>query len=343
MIKRRLSELDPIDSFNGGGRRLSLQVGLGTICFVAAVLTRAFIDMFATGAGPFSLIFPAIMIATLYGRWQAGMVTFALAFLHAWYVVLPYAFSFTFENPNDQARTIVNGSVALIILFFAEVFRSAVRRMTKERDRELAVQQSLMKELEHRTKNNFAMVSSLLSMQQRRSASDEVKQALMSAASRVQSFAAIHETIYAAETYSADIFLPHYLAPLIRQLESGLFENGRVTVELQCDPTHVARERALAFGLIINELVTNAAKHAFPEGRKGKITVTYREPSDAPWSLSVIDDGCGIGNAPAPNETAVGSGLGKILMSSFATTAGGVVQTEDRPVGTSVTLTEIKT
>lgn len=339
MTKWRLSELDPIEEFFSGYPKLPVEIAFGALCFSAAWLTREFVDLFSTGAGPFSLIFPTIMISTLYGRWQAGLVTFILAFLHAWYFVLPFPHSFLFENPSDRARTIVNGSAALFILFFAEIFRAAVQRATRERDAELKTQQTLMRELEHRTKNNFAMVSSLLSMQQRESQSPEVKHALSSAATRVQSFAAIHQTIYTAEKYSNDIYLPQYLAPLTRQLESGLFEGRNVQIGLECDPVEVPRERALAFGLIINELVTNAAKHAFPNGRAGRITVSYSDPPGGAWKLSVSDDGTGV-QAEDGAAAQTGSGLGKILMDSFAETAGGHIIVQDSAIGTCVTLVE---
>ena len=339
MTKWRLSELDPIDEFFNGYPRLPIEIAFGTLCFVAAWLTREFVDLFSNGAGPFSLIFPAIMISTLYGRWPAGLVTFFLAFLHAWYFVLPFPQSFLFENPADRARTIVNGSAALFILFFAELFRAAVRRATRERDAELKTQHMLMRELEHRTKNNFAMVSSLLAMQQRESQSPEVTRALSSAATRVQSFAAIHQTIYTAEKYSNDIYLPQYLAPLTQQLESGLFEGRNVRIGLECDPVDIPRERALAFGLIINELVTNAAKHAFPNGREGRITVTYTDPPEGAWKLSVGDDGIGVKDGQATSDKP-GSGLGKILMESFAETAGGHIIVQESAIGTCVTLVE---
>ncbi len=341
MIRRRLGEFDPIEKLSASYPRLLLQAGFGVLCFGAAYATREFIDMFSVGAGPFSLIFPTIMISTLYGRWQSGLVTFCLAFLHAWYFVLPFPQSFAFENAEDGARTIVNGSAALLILYLAEVFRAAVRRSSSERDQELETQHLLMRELEHRTKNNFAMVSSLLSMQQRDSASEEVKHALMSAAARVQSFAAIHETIYTSAKYSAEVSLAQYLEPLIRQLERGLFDGRPVTVALKCDPVSVPRDRALAFGLIVNELVTNAAKHAFPEGREGQVTVEYRAEENAPWCLSVSDDGCGNINADSADDGA-GSGLGKTLLASFAITAGGEITVENLETGTRIKIVEIR-
>ncbi|MFZ3582238.1 sensor histidine kinase [Loktanella sp. DJP18] len=339
MLRRKLSEFDLVDDLAGRLPRLVVQAGFGLLCFLAALVIRALIDMFAYGAGPFSLIYPAIMIATLYGRWQAGVVTYLLCFLHAWYVVLPVVYSFRFAELGDPSRTFVNGVAALFILFFAEVFRSAVRRARQERNREITVQNLLMRELEHRTKNNFAMVSSLLSMQQRRTTSAEARAALMSAATRVQSFAAIHQTIYTTDHYSGDVTLQHYFTPLVRELERGLFDGHRVTITLDCDPVSVNRDRALALGLILSELVTNAAKHAFPDERAGTIAVTYRQPEDGPWRMTVHDDGTGM-TASDTDADPAGSGLGKVLMSSFAETAGGRIVVDAVATGTSISLVE---
>lgn len=339
MIRKRLGEFDPVAKFSPRIPALVVQAAWGVLCFAAAFLTREFVDVFTPGAGPFSLIFPAIMLSTLYGRWQAGLVTFCLAFLHAWYFVLPFEQSFSFENPTDQARTVVNGTAAFVILFFAEVFRAAVRQATWERDQELETQALLMRELEHRTKNNFAMVSSLLTMQERKSASEEVKQALMIASARVHSFAAIHETIYTSDKYASDISLKSYLKPLVDQLEMGLFGDRPVKIEIDCPSAFIPRERALAFGLIVNELVTNAAKHAFPDNREGTITVSYIDQPDAPWCLSVSDDGCGSENTKT-NDTPGGSGLGNSLLKSFVAMAGGEATSEDVTVGTCITVME---
>lgn len=340
MFRSRLGEIDPIRNLSGYAPQWVLQIGFGIACFALAFVTREFVDLFTRGAGPFSLIFPTIMISTLYGRWPSGLVTFILAFLHAWYIVLPFEHSFLFENAQDQARTIVNGTAALIILFLAEVFRAALRRKAFELDKELEKQHSLMRELEHRTKNNFAMVSSLLSMQRRKSNSEEVQQALITAAGRVQSFASIHETIYTSIRYSDSISLSDYLKPLIGQLERGLFQDRQVRIELKCGPGEVPRDRALAFGLIINELVTNAAKHAFPDNQKGLISVAYESKPNSPWCLTIADDGCGYDRSKPKSSDDQGSGLGKLLLEGFVISAGGEMVLGSCEKGTCIKVVE---
>ena len=340
MIRKRFGEFDPLADTSVTLPPLLVQAIFGSLCFCVAFLMREFVDIFTPGAGPFSLIFPAVMLSTLYGKWQSGLLTFGLAFLHAWYYVLPFEQSFAFENPTDRARTVVNGTAALVILFFAETFRSAVRQVSAERDRELKTKELLMLELEHRTKNNFAMVSSLLSMQMRKEPSEEVRQALMTASTRVTSFAAIHESIYTSDKYEAEIPVRNYLAPLIAQLERGLFEDRSIRISLDCPDTWIPRDRALAFGLIVNELVTNAAKHAFPGDRAGVVEISYEDDPGSAWSLTISDDGCGLGNEKSVDLQG-GSGLGSALLTSFVTMANGELVTKEATTGTSIVIREI--
>lgn len=338
-VRSRLGEFDPVDGLREICPPIVTQVVIGTVCFLAALLTRGFVDLFATGAGPFSLIYPAIMLSTLYGRWQAGLLTFTLAFFHAWYFVLPEVGSFHFDNPADLSRTVVNGAAALVILFFAEAFRAAVRRATRERDQELKTQGDLMRELEHRTKNNFSMVAGLLSLQQRNAASDEAKEALLAAASRVRSFAALHESIYLSDRYTREISLRDYLGPLVRQVHAGLFDGRPVELELFCDPDQVPRDRAVALGLVAIEALTNAAKHGFPDGRGGRVAVAYRRAAGGRWELTIADNGVGSSDGDTGTGAALG-GLGSQLLEAFATTAGGVLAIERDANGTCVRLTE---
>lgn len=339
-LRRRLGEFDPVDDLCLSCPPLVMQTAIGIICFFAALLTREFVDLFATGAGPFSLIYPAIMLSTLYGRWQAGLLTFLLAFFHAWYFVLPEVWSFHFDNPADLSRTIVNGTAALVILFFAEAFRAAVRRATRERDQELKTQVDLMRELEHRTKNNFSMVAGLLSLQQRTARSDEARDALLAAASRVRSFAALHESIYLSDRYTQEISLRDYLAPLVRQVHAGLFDGRQVDLDLYCDPDRVPRDRAVALGLVVIEALTNAAKHGFSDGRPGRVAVAYRRAAGGRWELTIADNGMGTTGGGEPSGTRAFGGLGSQLLEAFAITAGGVLSIERDASGTCVRLTE---
>jgi len=241
--RERFVEFDIADRLRVGIPAIWIQIAFGLFCFVFAVLARMGVDAVFIAAGPFSLIYPAILISTLYGRWLSGMTTFLLAFLHAWFVVLPAHYSFSFEIPGDGARTLVNGCAALFILLFAEIFRRAIRRATLERDRQIRTTNTLIRELEHRTKNNFSMVSSLLNMQSRSHHSREVKEALDMASSRVNSFAAIHDSIYSSGDFQEEIDLSVYLKSLCESLRKAFAENSNIEITLAAEVYRMEREK----------------------------------------------------------------------------------------------------
>lgn len=333
----RLSEIDLVDRLALPVPAIFVQTVIGLAFFVGALVVRAAVDLIAVSAGPFSLIYPAIMLATLYGRWQAGLVAWVAGYLHAWYVVLPIRNSFDFADPSDFARTIVNGAASLVILFFAEVFRRAVQRATAERDAEIQTRDMLLGELDHRTKNNFAMVASLLDLQRRSTTSEEASEALTLASTRVQSFAAIHASIYSKGAFSDEIDLDDYLRLLSAELAAAFFPEDQVRIEMSCPRVKVPRDRAVALGLIVNEAVTNAAKHAFPEASSGTITVRFE--AKEPWTLTVTDDGRGVEQS-RPAGPGAKSGLGSRLIAAFAQKAGGTLETISSENGTTVRLTE---
>jgi len=294
---------------------------------------RTIVDSFAASAGPFSLIYPAILISTLFGRWQAGLVTWATSFLFAWYFVLPEYMSFNFAIPGDAPRTAINGLAALVIVVFAEIFRRAVRRAVTERDEEIRARGFLLKEIDHRMRNNFAVVESFLNLQMRSTDNEEARSTLAAASGRMRSFSAAHRTLY--DNYrsigeASVVEMSSYLGDLTDHLLDALFINDDVTLKLNVNGARLPREQAAAIGLVVNELVTNAAKHAFDDAG-GEIEVTFEDDADG-WRLVVADNGCGFDGKPDAG------GLGATLVEAFARQAGGDIVRESSPAGTRYTL-----
>ncbi len=341
----RLVEFDVVDKFSKRVPTIGIQIIFGLCCFLMAVFARALVDAIFAAAGPFSLIYPAILISTLYGRWQSGLTTFLFAFLHAWYFVLPEPRSFSFEIEGDAARTIVNGFAASFILLFAEIFRRGIRLATMERDRQLTTTTLLIRELEHRTKNNFAMVSALLNMQSRSHKSSEVKEALEMASTRVNSFAAIHDSIYSSGDFQENIDIAEYLKALCESLRKAFASDSSIDITLSAASYRMERDKAVALGLILNEVVTNAFKHAFPDDRTGLIHISFVANQNEPWALTVSDNGCGMNNKgdkkKPPKEKKENGGLGTRLMTTFAQNVQAEIEVKSTSDGTVFTLSEI--
>jgi two-component sensor histidine kinase len=336
-IARRLGEFDILDAAAPYLPRPVTSVLFGLLLVGLTILARAVVDQFAATAGPYSLIYPAILLSTLYGRWSSGLVTFVGAFLYAWYFVLPHAGSFGFAVDGDAARTAVNGFAGLVILLFAEIFRSAVRRLVTERDAEIAQRDMLMRELEHRTKNNFAVVISLLELQAHGAADPAVRDELRRAAGRVHSFAAVHQSLHAAELLVDRVGILPYLEQLAAQLGQGLFGDRATPIRVEGGALTLPRDQAVSVGLFVNEAVTNAAKHAFTGSQDPRIAVRITGTGPNDFTVSVADNGLGLPLEARRAPDATG-GLGRQLIEAFAQRAGGRIDWRRLDPGTEVCL-----
>jgi len=125
-----------------------------------------------------------------------------------------------------------------------------------------------------------------------------------------------------------------YLHQLCGALAEALFLSGKVTLVCEADKAQVPRDRAVSIGLIVNELVTNAAKHAFVGRETGRIEVTFRNRGGG-WALGVADNGVGL---PSSSTSVPPGSLGTRLIDAFARQAEGRLHTESGPTGTRVTL-----
>jgi two-component system, sensor histidine kinase PdtaS len=178
----------------------------------------------------------------------------------------------------------------------------------------------LLREVHHRVKNDLQLISSLLSMQARRLTDAESVDALAECQSRVQTIALIHEYMYQSENIAR---LP--LSRNIRGLAANLLRvvgppDRAIGLEVEVeDGLELPVDRAVPCGLILNELMTNALKHAFPDDRAGKIRVALRGAGPGRVSLAVSDDGVGL------TELQLGSGNGSLgwrLVRAFAEQLG---------------------
>lgn len=193
-----------------------------------------------------------------------------------------------------------------------ELLEGQVRERTAiAREREV-----LLREVHHRVKNDLQLISSMLSMQARQLADPDSVAALEECQSRVQTVAWIHEHMYRSESLARMSFSAN-----IRTLASGVFRVAGVapgSIELEVnteDDIALGVECAIPCGLIVNELVTNSLKHAFPNGRHGKVSVNVKRLPEQRLSLEVEDNGVGF---PRPRAENGEQSLGWRLVEAFA-------------------------
>jgi PAS domain S-box-containing protein len=152
----------------------------------------------------------------------------------------------------------------------------------------------LLKELNHRTKNNMQVISSWLSLQASKSKNAEVKEALREADSRVQAIALVHRMLYQSENLSI-VNLADYLRELGRNLlEANSAEERGIRAEFGLEGVNADIEVALPCGFIVSELITNSLKHAFPRDRKGTIRISLHKADSGEIELHYSDDGIGF-------------------------------------------------
>ncbi|MCX6925502.1 MAG: PAS domain S-box protein, partial [Verrucomicrobia bacterium] len=221
------------------------------------------------------------------------------------------------------------------------LFVSTIIRDTTERKRaeealraSLAEKTTLLKEVHHRVKNNLQIVSSLLNLQAGHVQDATVLELLTVTRSRVGAMALLHENLYQSENF-ARLNLPEYVESLCAQLLRAAGPvHARVRLERHVDSETVALglDQAVPCGLLLNELVTNALKHAFPGERSGCIRVTLERATPQTARLTVADDGVGL---PATLDPRHSASLGLQLVFLLTQQLHGTVNFE-RGQGTAV-------
>lgn len=198
-------------------------------------------------------------------------------------------------------------------------------------EKALAEKTVLLSEIHHRVKNNLQVISSLLNLQAR-SAGPEVTAALTESQRRVKAMALIHQLLYEHSDFSR-VDLGEYVRRLCRLLTESFMEiRHRIQVSFLASDAGLTLDlqRAVPCGLLVNELVTNAIKHAFPDGRHGTVTVAVGRREEGSYQISVMDDGVGIAQEL---ELGKAKSLGFQLIPLLADQAGGSLQL-DRSQGT---------
>lgn len=185
----------------------------------------------------------------------------------------------------------------------------------------------LLKEVHHRVKNNLQIVASLLNLQSERIDNPVIQETLLNTRNRVHSMALLHETLYHSDNLAClDI------ADFVEQLTSHLLSSfGTVArqIRIDCDIVDVrlGMDQAVPCGLIINELVSNAIKYAFPDERPGRIKVEMHPEPGGHVFLSVSDDGIGL---PGSLDVAKTESLGLKLVSILTSQLRGVLEVSPR-------------
>jgi two-component system, sensor histidine kinase PdtaS len=179
----------------------------------------------------------------------------------------------------------------------------------------------LLKEVNHRVKNNLAVIGALLGMQADELADDDASAALTECQQRVMSMALVQEYLY-SDDHLDRINFGKYATQLADQVGEGWAAGrARVSLSIEADPIELPVNRAIPCGLILNELISNAFKHAFPGDRHGTISVRFTPLDSGQLSLVCSDDGVGVAEGfDWQNATSLGLRIVQILSRQIGAT-----------------------
>jgi two-component system, sensor histidine kinase and response regulator len=184
----------------------------------------------------------------------------------------------------------------------------------------LEEKESLLREVHHRVKNNLQVISSLLNLQLRNVKNEEVRAFLRDTQNRIHSMAMLHEILYRSGNI-ADVQFPLYLKRLCDHLARSQGAAARqIRLRQEIADVPLNPDQAITAGLIVNELVTNAIKHAFPSDQGGEVIVALRPDDEDRLLLRVADNGIGL--PPGAPTEAAGS-LGLLLVRSLCRQLSG--------------------
>lgn len=204
-------------------------------------------------------------------------------------------------------------------------------REARDRFEALAAERALlMREVNHRVGNSLQLIASLLTLQTNASPNSEVKTALTDAIGRVLAVAQLHRRLYTSDDVQ-QVAVDQYLAALVEDLRRSTEGNALSQLSLEADPVNTHPDRAVAIGVIVNELVMNALKYAYP-GSHGPIRVFLRKDGEDGAQVVVEDDGVGYGQADGANST----GLGQRIVGAMATKLNGIIAQDEAHKGARV-------
>jgi PAS domain S-box-containing protein len=206
--------------------------------------------------------------------------------------------------------------------------RDDLQASLRERD-------TLLKELHHRVKNNMQVIISLLNLSAKKYSGAGIAECIASITERVDAMASIHEMFYCSSDISR-IDFSAYLARLAEHVR-GIADAADRNVVITCDvrESMLPLEKAIPAGLVVNELLLNAVRHAYPEGgRGGTVALTQRMTTGDCVEISVRDDGIGLPEAVHPEDA---ESIGMVLITALTEQLAGELEWR-RAAGTEALL-----
>ena len=217
-----------------------------------------------------------------------------------------------------------------VLLTIADV--TDARAAEKLRDDLLREKAVLLQEVQHRVANSLQIIASVILQNARKVQSEETRNHLHDAHQRVMSVAVLQQQL--AVSNAGDVEVRSYFNGLCKSIGASMIrDHNQIQLTTSVDQSKVTADVSVSLGLIVTELVINALKHAFPDGRAGRIVVGYGSDG-ANWKLSISDNGIGMPAAPGEAKPGLGSSIVDALARQLR---AGVLVSPAKP-GTTVSI-----
>lgn len=190
----------------------------------------------------------------------------------------------------------------------------SLQALVGEQSKLIGEKEWLIKEIHHRVKNNLQIVMSLLNSQSAYIDNESALTAIHDSQHRVHAMSLIHQKLYNSENLSS-IDMSFYIRELVSYLRDSFNSGQRIRFEVNIAPLEMDVSQAVPLGLILNEAITNSIKYAFPNGRKGVVTISLLETESNHYLLNISDDGIGM---PSGFDKKKPGSLGMSLMAGLS-------------------------
>lgn len=303
-----------------------VELAIGVLVALLFTLARIPFAPVVGDRAPFALVYVAMVGATVLAGWRSGLLTLVLGQLLAWYMIVdPVSYA---ARPELYVESLVITTLSqLFILVIVWLYQREVDRAWSRREEQVDLLHQALVEIDHRTTNNYQTVLALVLAQAKR-ADAPVRQALEQVADRIRAIAMASKQLAVSSDSLEGVRIRRHLGELCAELNQGLSRPG-VSLHCEFEDVNLGSDETTWLSIIMNELVTNALKHAFPDDRKGEIQVSVRRSGDG-LLLEVADDGVGMKKGAATR----GSRLGTRLVDMFTKQLRGRHEVETGDGGT---------
>jgi len=289
-----------------------VEIGVGLSVALVFLCVRMALVPLAGDRAPYAFVFLGLVIAAVVAGWRSGAVTLIAGQILAWTVIVSTTPEAAVSSDSRWGGLIIATFSQSVILLIIALYQREVARNALQREQRMELLDQARREFDHRAKNNYQTVLSLIELQGARAEDASTREALRQVADRIAAISVATEHLAIRNEDLSTVKLRDHLCGLCAQLERGL---ARGDVHVECDVPDVitTADTAIQLAIIVNELVTNALKHAFFDGRDGVVRV-HSTLSGRDLELEVSDNGCGMNG----RSSTAGSGLGRKLVDNFA-------------------------